>query len=839
MPIPPAARAARWKTGAVAGVALAYLACAFLLDHDSWAWTDISYLLFALLGFLAGWAALAAARATTDPGLSIGLRFYAASHACTAVGNLAWLGIQLAGGDPTYSWANLLYLVSYPMVVAGVLSFPRQRHRAVERWRIVTDGAIAVLAGIILTWLLVVQPLGAGEPDLFRRALLFAYPVGDLLIFVVLIPFLLDPVTPASGAVLPRLAVGQVLYLTGDLGYVLGAGGPAWLRVDWPDLLSMAGYLGMTWAMEAVFQPHPGPVEPRRRVTRSPVPFLLGAAVYLMLLYEAWDAAVPGMLTLALVMGMVTLLILMRERFTEQENLRLTGALEVARAEARFRAVIEHLSVGVVVQDLATGVALANPAALRLLGVTLEELQRRPLGEPGWDVVREDGTQILPADRPVVQAVTTGRPVTNTVLGVSQPPGAPRVWLLVSANPLVDADGRLAEVLVGFQDITERRDLEGRLRQAQRMEAVGQLAGGVAHDFNNLLTAIIGYSSVVQRDLMEDGARMEDVAEIRAAAERAAALTQQLLAFGRRQLLQPEVLSINDVVRDAERLLRRLLGEDIRIVSRLAPNLPAVRVDRGQLEQVIINLAVNARDAMPQGGELTLHTTTEDGGGPGDATWAPPAGAVLLSVHDTGHGMDEMTRAQAFDPFFTTKPVGKGTGLGLSTVYGIVRQSGGEVRLESEPGLGTTVRLWLPAAEAVPEARETTPVPLPPPGRETILVVEDEPALLRVMQRTLESRGYEVHVAASPAAARAWLAEHPRGPDLLLTDVVMPGGSGPELAAELHRALPGLPTLFISGYADEATLRYGLDQENATLLSKPFSPDALAARVRAVLDQAG
>lgn len=836
-------RAARLRTIAAVVTALGYPVLMGWLGRGHPAWAVVSYAIFIPLALLALWSFLAAAGQAPDPGIRRGLRLYAASHAVTALGNLIWCWQQFVlGTDPSASWANLAYLLSYPLAIAGVLAFPVVRAGSESRGRLVVDAAIAIVAGCAITWLQVGRPLAAVPLSLLERLVTFTFPVGDLVIFAVMVPLLLERVGGAGRALLPRLATGQLLYLAGDLGYQLNARSPAWIPVDWPDLLFLGGYAVMIWAMERAGDAEgPGAPDREPRLPRNLLPLLLGVTVYGLLIREAARAGAQVVWVLAIVTVAVTLLILLREILTERQNARLARALEVSRGQARFLEVIRHLTVGVVVQDAQARFRLANPAALELLGLTEAELLERTSFDPAWNVVHEDGSPFPGETHPVPVAIRTRQPVHNVVMGVYRPRARDRVWLLVNADPSCRPDGAVEEVLCSFQDITERRTLEDRLRHSQRMEAVGQLAGGVAHDFNNLLTAIIGYAALAQADLARGAPRSEDIEEIRKAADRAAALTQQLLAFGRRQMLRPVLLDVNLVVHEAGRLLARLLGEDIRIRTELAGDLGLVKVDRGQLEQVIVNLAVNARDAMPRGGTLSIRTRTARAGAPGlpPGIEVPPAGGVLLALQDTGVGMDEATLSRAFEPFFTTKALGKGTGLGLSTVYGIVRQSGGDVRIESAPGQGTTVTVCLPLAADGDAAGELTPLPLPSGGQETILVVEDEEALLRVMQRALEGRGYRVHAASTPDAARRWLDQHQGPLHLLLTDVVMPGGGGPELVAHARQARPGLPALFISGYADEATLRYGLDQENATLLPKPFSPEKLVAQVREVLDRTG
>src|SRR5438874_3438980 len=400
-------------------------------------------------------------------------------------------------------------------------------------------------------------------------------------------------------------------------------------------------------------------------------------------------------------------------------------------------------------------------------------------------------------------------------------------------------DGRLTGILGIGRDVTERLGLEQQLRQAQKMEAVGRLAGGIAHDFNNILTAITGHADLLLEDLGHHDPRRADVDEIRRSAERAAGLTRQLLAFSRQQVLQPKVVDLNALVLDMDKLLRRLIGEDVELATVLDPTLGRVTADPGQLEQVIVNLAVNARDAMPQGGKLTLETRNIDL----DATYTlehslvKPGPYVQLTVSDSGIGMDEETQAHAFEPFFTTKPRGQGTGLGLAMVYGTVKQSGGFIWVYSEPGRGATFKIYLPRVDApVESAAPPAPVERPPRGSETVLLAEDEPAVRAIARQALERQGYTVLAAPSGADALALAAQHGATIHLLLTDVVMPGMSGRDLADRLTAQRPGIRVLYISGYTDNAIVRHGMLEPGLAYLQKPFRPDALVRKVREVLD---
>jgi PAS domain S-box-containing protein len=397
---------------------------------------------------------------------------------------------------------------------------------------------------------------------------------------------------------------------------------------------------------------------------------------------------------------------------------------------------------------------------------------------------------------------------------------------------------RIVGFSVIYRDLTNTKKLEEQLRQAQKMEAVGQLAGGIAHDFNNLLTVISGYSQIVLTKL-PPGEEREQVDQIYKAGERAARLTRQLLAFSRKQVLEPRVLDLNVVVDEAGKMLRRLIGEDIILTTVLASDLNAVKVDAGQIEQVIINLVVNARDAMPQGGQVTIETRNVDL----DEGYARlhmevrPGKYVLLAVSDTGCGMDEATKARIFEPFFTTKRLGEGTGLGLATVYGIVKQSGGHLSVYSEVGHGTSFKIYLPIVrDTVPTDESLHGMRVSIHGSESVLLVEDEEAVRGLSRMALQMYGYTVIEACNADDAIRIGKEHSGPIHLLATDVVMPGMSGRQLAESL-RSLRKLRVLFLSGYTDDAVVRHGVLEAEADFLQKPFTPTSLANKVRQILDR--
>ncbi len=412
--------------------------------------------------------------------------------------------------------------------------------------------------------------------------------------------------------------------------------------------------------------------------------------------------------------------------------------------------------------------------------------------------------------------------------------------VLATGVPRFTPGGEFAGYVGSCIDITERKQLEEQLRQAQKMEAIGRLAGGVAHDFNNLLTAIIGYSQILIERFIKNGWESKEIEEIEKSGRRAATLTSQLLAFSRRQALQPKMLSLNTVVADMENILRRVIGEDIDLLTILKPELHYVKADPGQMEQIIMNLAVNARDAMAEGGKLVIETGNVDldasyGRDHLDVTSGPYA---MMAVTDTGCGMDNDVRARIFDPFFTTKEVGKGTGLGLSTVYGIVKQSGGHIWVYSEPGQGSTFKIYLPRFADVfdVETRFANTETLPR-GTETILLVEDDLSVQGVAARVLNEQGYTVLLASNGEEALQIAEEHADSEiHLLLSDVVMPQMSGKTLASHLKRLRPGICVIFTSGYTDDAIIFNGVLDADLAFLQKPFTPRSLSRKVREVLD---
>jgi two-component system cell cycle sensor histidine kinase/response regulator CckA len=511
----------------------------------------------------------------------------------------------------------------------------------------------------------------------------------------------------------------------------------------------------------------------------------------------------------------------------------ITDRRRVERAcfasELRYRRLFEAATDGRLILDGKTAEIIdVNPFLCDLLGLSREEVLGRKLWEIG-------PFKDIPASKANFHQLQTTEYIRYEDLPLETGKGEKIAVEFISNVYPVNGD---RVIHCNVRDITERRRLEQQLLQAQKMEAVGRLAGGVAHDFNNLLAVITGYGEIVHRQLAGDDPLKAKVAQILKAAERAAGLTRQLLAFGRKQVLQPKIVDLNAIVSGMEKMLRRVIGEDVELATRPAPDLGSVRADPGQIEQVLMNLAVNARDAMPEGGRITIETRNADL----DAEYAaahPPTQRgpyVLLVVTDTGLGMDAATQAQIFEPFFTTKEVGKGTGLGLSTVYGIVKQSGGFVWVYSEVGVGTTLKIYLPRVdEQAPVVQQERPGPLLR-GAETVLLVEDEASLREMLREALEANGYFVLVAQDGAEALQ-IAEAHAGPiQIMVTDVIMPGMTGPKIVELVEQIRPEMKVLYISGYSDESVVRHGLIGPGRAFLGKPFGPEALLRKVRETLD---
>jgi PAS domain S-box-containing protein len=513
------------------------------------------------------------------------------------------------------------------------------------------------------------------------------------------------------------------------------------------------------------------------------------------------------------------------------ERKRAEAALRMAEERTRFA--LQSADVGIWDMDYATGLLVWSEALEAHYGLqpgtfggTFEAFIER--------IHADDRASVLET---VGKAMKAGADFSVQNRSI-WPDGTVR-WLSGTGRILLGEHGEPVRGVGISQDVTERRTLEAQFQQAQKMEAVGRLAGGVAHDFNNLLTVILGFCELLLADRDPGDPGQADIAEIQKAGTRAAGLTRQLLAFSRKQIIEPTLLDLNVVVAEMRSMLGRLIGEDVKVVLGLGPELAPVKADRGQVEQVVMNLAVNARDAMPNGGTLRIETANVEL----DEHYAKthrtvkPGAYVALTVTDTGTGMTPEVQARLFEPFFTTKEVGKGTGLGMATVYGIVTGSGGSVGVYSEIGKGTSFKVYFPRAEAADTVMEA-PTPAAPArvGTQTVLVVEDEEGLRELAKRLLLRQGYTVLVAASADEA-VRLLEANQSIDVLLTDVVMPGASGPELTRQLVEQRPALRVIYMSGYTEDVIVQHGVLEPGIAFLNKPFNSETLGAKIREVLER--
>jgi len=632
-----------------------------------------------------------------------------------------------------------------------------------------------------------------------------------------------------------RMAVFLALYALAECPYVYlqvfqrTRPGSVW-DLPWTVALASATILASTSSVKIVAAPTQASTWWKRqptyvRLALKLVPLCFPMAVLLMAAHIAEQQFAIAAAAVLSSFGCSIARILL----TERKQLRSSAALEASNA--LLRSVFEGTGEAIYVKDAAGRYLMVNERVIRFFAKPVEKI----IGKTAFELTDfETARELTKYDRQILE---TGESVTadfQRALG-----GVMRSYLITRA-PYRDANRKIVGVIGISRDITEHRGIEERLRQSQKMEAVGTLAGGVAHDFNNLLMVISGYSSVLADALKSNQKLSGHVEQIRKAGERAASLTRQLLAFSRKETLQAAPLNLNDVVTNMEKLLHRLIGEHIVISTHLPMDLGAVMADSGQLEQVILNLAVNARDAMPKGGKLTIETRNTvlmQGIAQGQVQMAPGE-YVELTVTDSGAGMEPAVKAHIFEPFFTTKPMGKGTGLGLSTVYGIVQQADGYITFESELGKGASFHIFLPrlrsevktkAAEVERMARLR--------GGETVLLVEDDASVCELVRAVLTSHGYSVLAARRPQEAELICRAHGQRIDLLLTDVIMPEMSGPELAKRLDGTIAPKRLLYMSGYIDDSVVRQEIQEKGTPYLQKPFSPENLIKKVREVLDE--
>jgi PAS domain S-box-containing protein len=761
-----------------------------------------------------------------------------AGQLCFASGDVAASLDDASVGVASFpSLPGLLYLAAYPLVTLG-FTFLVVRRPLGAGWAVLLDGGI-LTAGIgLVAWVAIADPILADQNlTQLARAAAVVFLISDIALIGVVSCLLLgsDTRTPAI-----RLFVLSVLaVLVGD--GLSGPGAPS--AGTTPALLAHLAQYGL-WGAAALHPSMSRParlnVEGGRRMTSGRVLILVAAGLTAPAILVAQGFAHVGIDFAAISLGGTLIISLAITSMVDMVREQTAAAEKQFMLEERFRqttqtlrAILDSSPLAIVVVDRNRRVLFWSRASELLFGYTAAEVtgQRSPIVPPDQSA---EGKGLMPR-------VLAGASIVEQELPSHTKDGRP-INVRAHFAPIADEAGHILGAISLMEDTSEVDRLQAELFEARKLESVGRLAGGIAHDFNNILTAIIGFADLSLNEPPETDLT-EYVTGIRGAAERAAGLTQQLLAFSRRQILQPQVLAVNDVATGVESMLRRLIGEQIELRIELDPEAGYLRADRTQLEQVILNLTLNSRDAMPAGGQLVVqtghqHYTTANRARPRELG---PGDYVTISVSDTGMGMDAETRDHIFEPFFTTKSRGRGTGLGLATTYGIIKQSGGSILVESEPGHGTTFRIFFPMvalkAQIAGESGRQPEAPVPA-GRRSgrILLVEDEPGLRDIAQRVLARAGFEVTAAAGPDEAILAAESMPEPPDLLLTDVVMPGMRGPELAVRLCSSRPGLRVLLVSGYAEEIV--EGGRDASMPFLAKPFSAESLLNAVDAALGPA-
>ena len=733
---------------------------------------------------------------------------------------------------PTTALAFLALSVALVARLVAPASSPLRNAGAVLAWVVATLALVNLAAPSLLD-----QLLGGDSGQFGRVRLGVMSPVTAAAI----IPLALGVAATGSRShYIGALAtIAAIVGATVALGYAYGTPllyGGGTIPVALPTGLSLL-ILGVAAVVAA--GPEVWPMdrlvgdEPRARMLRAFLPATAGLIVLIGLLDARLGALFGGDRVLIAawfaVIG-VALVALLVSRLSRHLARKIERAnLEKQQAERRFNDVFDQTIVGFSTTRVADGKMLrCNDVCARLFGYdSVAEFLADPPRSLWWD----------PRDRELmVEKLRESAAIRNLECRLRRKDGAP-IWVLANLTRREGEDGEPILDNV-FIDITDRKSLEQQLWQAQKLDALGSLAGGVAHDFNNLLTAIIGYADILRDDLGADSRYTEDLDEIIKASDRATALTRQLLAFSRRQPFDPKPMRLDERVTDMEKMLRRLLGPPVRLVTATDADLAAISADPNQIEQVVLNLAVNSRDAMAQGGTLTIETRNVRLDEPyvhGSA--AVPAGAyVMLAVSDTGSGMSQETLGRLFEPFFTTKEKGKGTGLGLSTVYGIVKQSQGHVIVYSELGVGTTFKCYFPVSETRARVSRPSPAPIEVKGTETILLVEDEEPIRLLAATTLERHGYRILAASDGDAAMALAAEHQGPIHLLLSDGVLSGVRVPELLRRFSAQRPETRILLMSGYSQEAVFQHDIVAPNTAFLPKPFTIRQLTERVREVLD---
>lgn len=764
------------------------------------------------------------------------------------IGNIMWAYYELViGTDLSVTLADIPYLFYYPLCLAGLLTFPMTQSGR-SRLTFLLDAGTVMLGASLVIWYLILRPVAQAEHANSLEAIVtLAYPVANtVLLFGVVAILLRRPPKNVSRA-LRILALAILFDAIADFGYSYQTLQNNYFGGQWPDFCYMLSFVLMAFSAQSqVRSARAMKTEPADLVLeKSPFSWLPYAAVaiaYSLLLYVAYkfqrDHGTEPIVWLTVGAFLITAMVVARQIVALRENSLLLAERSARESEARFVALVQNASDVITIMAPTGNLLYMTPSGERVFGYKTSDL----LGKPLRELIHPDDRE-----RTLVAFAAICEEPGKTQSFELRLRHHDESWLdveVVATNLLHEPN--VAGIVVNSRNVSERkradealRDSEEKLRQSQKMEAVGQLAGGVAHDFNNLLAVIIGYADMLLRRFSPDGDErtIRQVEEIKKAGDRATSLTRQLLAFSRKQVLQPKILDLNVVVNDMDKMLRRLIGENIDMHTKLDANIGMVKADPGQVEQVLMNLVVNARDAMPDGGCLTIETTNIDIDLAFIKSQRPvePGPYVMIAVSDIGQGMSAEVQAHIFEPFFTTKEKGKGTGLGLSTVYGIAQQSGGSVSVYSEPGHGTSFKIYLPRIAGNLQITETRVEKAAPGGTETVLLVEDEESVRHMAQEILKLNGYRVLDASNGTEAVKVSEQHQGLIDIMVTDVVMPLLGGRQLAEKLALTRPEMRVLYISGYTDDAIVRHGVLDGRASFLEKPFTPDAFARKIREVL----
>jgi PAS domain S-box-containing protein len=732
---------------------------------------------------------------------------------------------------------DVAFLLSYLAIVIGVLRLPRRSPGQYDAWKVGLDAAIVAVGIGLVGWHLIIGPTTVAAEGALDRFIRIAYPVLDIGFL-----FALNGVIVGGGVAEHRpafrwIGLAIIAYIIAESLYQVMYYGPGPAPAPLERLSEAAftlAYLGFLGAGVRYATVQDRGIAPVQAIGsgHSPLPLIATGGVAILLTRSALDESLP--IPPSLVLGLVVLavLLLVRQALTADQNTRLLRSQAQQEGNARVAALVRHGSDLFIVTEPDGMVRFVSPSSQRILGVAPERL----VGNPLTDLVHDEDAAALDT----VTAPTDGTAHLSMPLRLRH---ADDRWVEFDVVVTdLTAEPAVAGVILVARDLTERNALESRLRQAQKMEAVGRLAGGVAHDFNNLLTTILASTDLLLEEQLPTNIR-DDLEIIRQASGRASGLTGQLLAFSRQEELQRRPIDLAALAEETVQLLRRLLGTEVHVSMHCEASRIPIEGDANQLAQVIVNLSLNARDAMPRGGTLAIRTghqtltspTTFHGTTLAAGTYA------VLEVTDTGAGMDQVTLDRIFEPFFTTKAAGKGTGLGLATTLRIVEEHGGAIEVESTVGRGTSIRILMPATgtPSIHHAGETRPTTgRGPEGTETILVVEDEASVLDVTARILTRLGYRVVTANGAGHARRVLADRSQAPpSLMLTDVMMPGMTGPELAERVADDFPEMRILFMSGYPGDELGRVGLRAADGPFLQKPFTPMELAERIRSVLDR--